>query len=291
VQASHLFKLANKDGYELNKKTNARNNEYAKGNSFGFTDRERSTKKPKGIFRIAVLGDSFIWGDGIPYEKIWSHKLEKSLLEKYDSIEVMSWGICGWSTLDEFNFYKNQGKDFAVDLLIIAWVDNDPDVGKIKQETVGPPEKVHPILYKISPALALAKVNKSNNELNVLWTDALYEPKNLADYQAVLNEFHQYLVCQNTASILVMTPSGFGDYPKGHFDVAKPLILNAGFTCLDLYPPVEKKLGHYSNAELHVNSVNAHPGNLLTEAFAIEVQSYLEQNGYLKHLHLKAVKD
>jgi hypothetical protein len=287
VQASHLFKLTNKDGYELNKKTNARNSEYAKGNSFGFTDRERTTKKPKGIYRIAVLGDSFIWGDGIPYEKTWSHKLEKSLSEKYDSIEVMSWGICGWSTLDEFNFYKNQGKDFAVDLLIVAWVDNDPDVGKIKQETVGPPEKAHPILYKISPALAQAKVNKSNNELNVLWTDALYGPKNLADYQAVLNEFHQYLVDQSTPSILVMTPSGFGDYPKGHFNAAKPLILKAGFTCLDLYPPVEKRLGHYPNSELQANSVNAHPGNLLTEEFAIEVQAYLEQNGYFKQLHLK----
>ena len=71
------------DGYELNKRVNERNQQYANTNVFGFTDKERTMRKPKGVFRIAVLGDSFIWGDGLPYEKVWSHKLEQRLEAKY----------------------------------------------------------------------------------------------------------------------------------------------------------------------------------------------------------------
>ena len=189
------------------------------------------------------------------------------------------------------NFYKNHGKDFELDLLIIAWVDNDPDIGKIKQESAGDPEKVHPFIYKISPALAQAKVNQVNNKLNMLWTEEIYGSKNLEDYQVVLNEFRQYLATQNTTVIMVMTPSLFGSYTKTHFDTIKPRILQAGFTCLDLYGAAEKKLGHYSDAQLQANSVNKHPGDLLTEEFANEVQAYLEQTGYLKNLPKRANKD
>jgi hypothetical protein len=291
VQISHLFKAVATDDYELNKRINARNEAYATGNSMGFTDKERSVKKPKGIYRIAVLGDSFIWGDGMPYEKIWSHKLEKRLLEKYDSIEVISWGHNGWSTLDEFTFYKERGKDFDVDLLIIGWVDNDPDVGKIKQGSPKNPKNEYPFLYRLSPSLAQAKVNEVNSQLILSWVAQLYTESNLKDYQTILNGFTNYMTQHNTPVIMVMTPSLFCSYTKGHFDTVRPLIVKAGFTCLDLYAPAEKKLGHYSNLALQANSVNAHPGNLLTEEFAIEVQDYLEQIGYLKHLPKKGLKD
>ena len=116
--AVRVRQIPGANAYTFNDSINRRNAEYAKGNSFGFTDRERTRTKPKGVFRIAVLGDSFIWGSGLDYEQIWSHKLERKLLAEYDSIEVMSWGLCGWSTLDEFNFYKEHGKDFDIDLLM-----------------------------------------------------------------------------------------------------------------------------------------------------------------------------
>src|ERR1700749_3010656 len=74
----------------LNKAINDQNTAYAKGNTFGFTDKERTPQTPKVKYRIAVLGDSFIWGDVLPYQKVWSHKLEAQLLAQYDSIEVIS---------------------------------------------------------------------------------------------------------------------------------------------------------------------------------------------------------
>src|SRR4051812_13244556 len=86
---ARLFSDDKRDARELNERTNKRNEEYAKLNQFEFTDRNHTPDKPKGIFRIAVLGDSFIWGDGLPYENIWSHKLETKLSAEYDSLEVL----------------------------------------------------------------------------------------------------------------------------------------------------------------------------------------------------------
>ena len=272
------------EGYELNKRVNERNQQYAKANVFGFTDKERATRKPKGVYRIAVLRDSFIWGDGLPYEKVWSHKLERRLEMNYDSIEVLSWGRCGWSTLDEFNFFKEHGKDYDIDLLIVAWVDNDPDMGKIPQQYNGDAKGTYPVRYFISPALAQSALNRDNIEAGQVWWKGIYSAENLKDYQVVLNEFHQYLEDSHVQSLVVMTMPGFGSEGLERFNRARPLIINAGFPCLDLYEPVKHKLGHYKPSELQANPVNSHPGELLTEEFALEAGEYLSQNHYLDYL-------
>lgn len=279
---------ANSDkAYQLNKAINNSNQLYSKNNSFGFTDKERTPKKPKGIYRIAVIGDSFIWGDGLPYPKVWSHKLETKLLTAYDSIEVISWGKCGWSTLDEFNFFKQHGKDFDIDLLIIGWVDNDPDIGEIPQVNANDAANRFPFTYKISPAFARFLLNNSTNDVYNAWINAIYSNQNLNNYQKVLTDFHNYLTENKVQSIMVMTPAGFSDDNRQRFTKAQPLITNAGFTCVNLFDPLKKKLEHYTPAQLQANPANMHPGDVLTEQFATEVQQYIQQNNYLQRLHKK----
>jgi len=281
--AWQLFNPTDKKNYELNEKINQRNRDFAQHNPFGFTDKPRNTKKPNGVFRIAVLGDSFIWGDGLPYEKIWSHKLENKLLAQYDSIEVMSWGLCGWSTLDEFNFYKQYGKDYNIDLLIIGWIENDPDVGKIPRVQANA-EKDHPLLYKISPALAQKFENSVSDKSYDLWMEQLYSLQNLKDYQVVLNDFSHYLAQNNTRALVVMTPSALAESEDSLLNIIAPMIQQAGFPCLNLYNDLKNKLGHYNMADLHANPVNGHPGDLMTSVFADDVKNYLEEQGYLKQV-------
>ena len=279
------FNTFDDHSFELNEKTNERNRTYARANPFGFTDKERKPAKPKGVFRIAVLGDSFIWGDGVPYEKVWSHKLEQKLLAKYDSLEVMSWGKSGWSTLDEFNFFKEHGKDYDIDLLIIGWVDNDPDMGKIAQVNGSDASREYPLVYKIFPPLARSFLNTANGNAYHNWMDALYAKKNMDEYQQLLTEFRNYLAQHNVKALVVMTPSASYSGCKERFEIVKPILLKAGFECLDLYGPVDKKLGNFSTIELQANPSNGHPGDKMTEVFANEVKDYLETQGYLKEVH------
>ncbi|MBS1617154.1 MAG: hypothetical protein JST76_01455 [Bacteroidetes bacterium] len=274
----------NKD-IELNNQVNRVNDSIASRNPYGFTDRIWPVKKSKGVYRIAVTGDSFIWGDGLPHEKAWGHKLRSNLAEKYDSVEVMNWGKCGWSTLDEFNFLRNHGCDYAIDLLIIGWVDNDPDVGRIQQIYKSDAETEHPWIYRISPALAENMLNHENRHPYDVWLAQIYSKENLQAYQLVLDSMHQYLWDRHIPALLVMTPGTALDARARHnFDVAKPLLLNAGFECLDLYGPSAHLLDKYTPMQMQANAVNGHPGDVMTETFAKEVQKYLEQHAYFKSL-------
>jgi hypothetical protein len=285
LQFWHLSQTVDSAGFELNRKTNERNYAYAKANPFGFTDSARTTQKPKGVYRIAVIGDSFIWGDGLPYEKVWSHKLESKMLAQYDSVQVLSWGQQGWSTSDEFNFYNRNGKDFGIDLLIVGWVDNDPDVGKVKQTEFGYKNEGFPLIRKLFPALAQSLSNKQNHTAYNLWLDKIYGPENLKDYQTVLDSFSRSLNHDSVKALFVLTSAAFDSLTRAHFQLVKPLLNKAGFAYFDLTEPTEKSLKHYTQLQLQANPVNGHPGDLMTEEFANQVQSYLEQNGYLKQLH------
>ena len=104
------------------------NYKFSKGNPYGFTDIKRSKIKKEDTKRIAILGDSFVWGDGLPYDQTWSHKLSEMIRNHgYDNYEVMSCGRNGWSTKDELNWLVDHGFEYEIDILILAWTANDLD--------------------------------------------------------------------------------------------------------------------------------------------------------------------
>ena len=278
---THFLNAVDLKDVRINDAINKRNRKYAEANSFGFTDKERIRTKPKGIFRIAVLGDSFVWGDGLPYEEIWSHKLERKLMNEYDSIEVLSWGKCGWSTLDEFNFFKREGSTFGIDLLIVGWVDNDPDVGKVPQVFKQTAEKEFPIISFINPAKANALLNAEQNKDYDAWIKKIYGPENLKCYQEVLDEFGQYTNQTRVKLLFVLTPGPPGAVTKKYFEAVTPIFTKSGIPYFDLYDSTNQKFAHYSDNDLQANAVNAHPGSLMTEEFSRLVKNYLVQNGYL----------
>ena len=286
LRAEKSFIWPDKKDFDLNEKINQRNLDYAKHNPFGFTDKVRDTIKPKGIYRIAVIGDSFVWGDGLPYEQAWSHKLERKLLEGYDSVEVISWGHSGWSTLDEFNFFKQHGKDYNVDLLIIGWVDNDPDMGDIYQKNAGDPKQTWGILYKLAPTFVQSMVNNANGRYYHDWMVKIFGRDNLNNYQNLLADFRQCLALNRVTPVVVMTPGSAMDQPiKDHFNLVKPLFAKTGFPCLEIFDTAAKRLEKYDPMLIQANRANGHPGDLMTEEFTVEVMAFLEQNGYLKPLH------
>ncbi len=279
-----FFKMPGAYDYDLNYAINKRNAAYASGNLFGFTDRNHTPAKPKGVFRIAVLGDSFVWGDGLPYQQAWSHRLERMLCAKYDSVEVLHWGYCGWSTLDEFNFYRQHGKDYDVDLLIIGWVDNDPDMGAWPLVVATDPATKYPLVFKILPSLARRWTNAQEQHDYKIYFDTMYSHENLDRYGSLLDTFNTFLKERHTQSLVVMTPRPLPNQMKERMDAVEPLIRKAGFSCLNLYLPMQKKLGGYTALQLQANPVNGHPGVLMTQEYANEVMQYLETNNYLSKL-------
>ena len=113
-------------------------------NSDGFRDREFPIPRSEAK-RIMMLGDSVTFGRGVPLEKTFP-KLLEGILNRGDpsgrAYEVMNFGVPGYNTRQELEFFEVKGRKYAPDLLVVSWVLNDcwpartllNELERIKQE-------------------------------------------------------------------------------------------------------------------------------------------------------------
>jgi hypothetical protein len=92
-------------------------------NSHGFRDYERSYEKPEGVYRILVLGDSYIEALQVQLEDAFTAQLERMLNEQssFMKFEVLSLGQSGFGTAEEYLRYINFGLLYDPDLVILAF--------------------------------------------------------------------------------------------------------------------------------------------------------------------------
>jgi len=116
------------DGNDNYERTKEFHEKYVRYNKHGYRDYEYSLKKPEGIFRVLVLGDSQTFGHGIKDLKdTWVKKLEAKLQKegRNASIEVLNISGPGWnSDTYLYELFKN-GFKFNPDLVILAYAHND----------------------------------------------------------------------------------------------------------------------------------------------------------------------
>ena len=116
------------DGNDNYERTKEFQEKYIRYNEHGYRDYEYSLKKPEGIFRVLVLGDSQTFGHGIKDLKdTWVKKLEAKLQKegRNASIEVLNISGPGWnSDTHLYELFKN-GFKFNPDLVILAYAHND----------------------------------------------------------------------------------------------------------------------------------------------------------------------
>ena len=98
---------------------------YLQINSFGYRDLEHDLIAPPGRFRIAVLGDSFTEARQMPIEGTYWDRLGKALstcpaLAGLD-VEVLNFGIGGYSTTQALLAYDLDARRFKPDLVILGF--------------------------------------------------------------------------------------------------------------------------------------------------------------------------
>lgn len=95
-------------------------------NGLGMRDVERQKEKKPGVFRIAVFGDSMTEGVQVDLEQTYTQQLEKLLRARGLSVEVLNFGVNGYSPLASYLTYEATGKGFSPDLVVHAvFTDND----------------------------------------------------------------------------------------------------------------------------------------------------------------------
>jgi len=104
-----------------------------KVNENGFRGISKPLKKPKGIYRIAFVGDSFTLGIGVKDEDTLPAKFEEILKSKYSFTEVLNFGISGTSTKQQISLLESDIIPSEPDTVIIVLFLNDANrVGTIR---------------------------------------------------------------------------------------------------------------------------------------------------------------
>ena len=91
----------------------------------GTRDTEVAIPKPKGTFRVLVLGDSIAYGSFVPQSKTFANRLESLLREQYGAVEVVNAGVMGYTAYNELQYYLAKGRQFEADVVVVAFCMND----------------------------------------------------------------------------------------------------------------------------------------------------------------------
>ena len=113
-------------------------------NSLGMREREVSLEKQSGVFRIAVLGDSYTMGSGVRAEDVYSRVLERKLnaVGETPHYETLNFGVGGYGLADYLATLEHVALEFDPDLVIVGLCSNDavaPTAEKASSEFVVKP--------------------------------------------------------------------------------------------------------------------------------------------------------
>jgi hypothetical protein len=90
-------------------------------NSAGMRDREHDLTKATGVYRILVLGDSFMEAHQVKFEDAFATVFERRLTEAARRpVEVINAGVSGWGTDDELTYFVREGIKYRPDLVLVA---------------------------------------------------------------------------------------------------------------------------------------------------------------------------
>jgi GDSL-like Lipase/Acylhydrolase len=95
-------------------------------NSHGLRGPEVPIKKPPGVFRIAVLGDSFAEGFQVDYDKRFSKVMQDDLNAGQcggsgKRIEVLNFGVSGYGQAREILMFRHRAKAYQPDLVLLQF--------------------------------------------------------------------------------------------------------------------------------------------------------------------------
>lgn len=94
-------------------------------NAAGYRERELDPGAPRPACRIAVIGDSFTFGQGIEVKDRFTNRLEALLRDRGADVEVLNFGIPGAGTADHLRALQQDVLPLAPDFIVLQWFFDD----------------------------------------------------------------------------------------------------------------------------------------------------------------------
>jgi len=97
-----------------------------KTNSLGHREAEYDLSK-SDVKRILLLGDSFVFGEGVNIDDRFDTKLGALLDKSGQNTLIINTGVGGWGTLQQTTYARDHFDLFKPDIIVITFCGNDPD--------------------------------------------------------------------------------------------------------------------------------------------------------------------
>lgn len=90
-------------------------------------DRDYALRKPAGICRVAVFGDSLLMGYELDLKDTFATQLEQLLRSQGCRVEVLNFSVSGFGTAEMLRTYEAFARQFDPDIVIFSWHVTDMD--------------------------------------------------------------------------------------------------------------------------------------------------------------------
>jgi len=260
-------------------------------NGPGFRERRFDAVKPAGTYRIAVVGDSFTWGNGVRQQDRYSDLLQTRLPEH---IEVLNFGTPGANTPEHRTLVEHLLGEVHPDFLLLQWyvndVEDDDSRGRPAFKPLFPIRTVHNWLNDASALYTVANMQWAESQVALGMTTSYvtYLRNRLGDPNSHDSQLDRTLLLEiislcRRAGVpigIVLFPDTAGDlgdkYPFGYLHERVLDTCRAqNLTCLDLRSDFalvkDRRL-------LWASRLDHHPSALANEIAAVKIfETYSRQ--------------
>jgi lysophospholipase L1-like esterase len=281
-----------------------------KRNRYGFRSGE-ITLKPKGVFRVMVLGDSFTWGAGLAENEMYTSILD-SLLKSYfknQKIEVLNCALSGSPTTTERDILRKLKDTVQPDLIIVGFCVNDPqqkneDYSEEKENFI---KNWGDVFTQIKKDFSFVHLNYigdqivnaiyNYNDRKATWPDwytalgraynpklknwkdfiqALTDIKNISDSlncpKPIIGIFNQFSSINYHTEMRLKEQRGL-NISLNWLHQVYVAASKIGFEAINYYPLIDKEILNkkLSVENMRVNPLDGHPSALLNMIYAKEI--------------------
>lgn len=266
-------------------------------NTAGYRDRDYPAEKAAGVYRLAIAGDSFTFGQGIPEDARISNLLGQRLHVPGRSVEVLNFGRPGNSIVDEVKALERDILPTHPDFVLLQWYINDHEfeLDELVAQSAPPAQRPPSFLNTAKQFMlnnlamyyfAANAVHQARAANGVTYEREIFErvgDERSAEWQANDRALrHFFEVCDRehvrAGMFLVpdLSPLGDAPYPYRYLhDRVLGICRDDGRPCLDMLPVFEPHLHRRESAEpLWVNRFDTHMSPRANLMAATAIQSF-----------------
>jgi lysophospholipase L1-like esterase len=274
-------------------------------NSMGFRDIEHTLEKPPGVVRIVLLGDSFTAGQGVTLDEYYPQRLRELAPA---NVEVIVVAEPGDSTRDQIERFREVGRLYAPDVVIVGAVTNDLDQAKQYRAGIGqnresedgvpaaqrqwrvaaallPIDLSFMLDYYINMAGGTLKLRQDYREFETSLYQAASEegPSSVELWREAVGELYDEVSASGAAAYAFVLPSPrrYSDPSVYEMTLAQHQTLSegfagAGFHTVDLLPDYLERFGDVPYRRLWALPNDGHPGAEIHAFYAERMWAEIE---------------